>query len=74
MLKIFAPGIADQLKTIVDPCPYTNEFKFECFELDGAAIPDMFGRKPIKTLVKFTRGMYVPIYTIVFYGNTRAVL
>jgi hypothetical protein len=71
MLKIFIPGIAEQLKSIACPCPYNDEFKFEGFVLDGAALPDMLGRKAIKSVVKFTRGANVPIFSMVFYGNTR---
>jgi hypothetical protein len=74
MLKIFAPRIAEQLQTIVRPCPYVDEFKFDCFELDGHAIPDILGQKATKSEIKFTRGMYVPIYSVVMYGNTRSGL
>jgi hypothetical protein len=74
VLKLVSPGIVEQFKKTVLPCPYEEEFRIGRFEVDGGAFPDVLGQKATKTEVKFTRGSLVPIMTVVFYGNTKGTL
>jgi Protein of unknown function (DUF1091) len=74
VLKIFAGSVLKQLQAIVHPCPYEDELKFDGFEVDGTVIPDLLGRKSLKTMIKFSRGMTVPIFTVTLYGNSKTRL